>query len=617
MHYQNVSLERIGLPGLPIFAPRGLVRAFWLSRVDAYLGGQRLPLESFRSKAPPENMCMADICWKDVTIMPMAPNSLSLTKGRAMLNAQILGDWKANRPYTGARLVCLALAFPLALSAGCATTLREWAENGFMVGPNYCKPAAPTECQWIDFQKDPRVSADEVDTSHWWRALNDPKLNRVIHLAANQNISLRAAGTRILQAQAIRGIAVGNIFPQTQQLLADYTRVQDSKNVANANATTNFDHWGAGFNFAWEIDFWGRFARALEAADAELDASIEDYDDVLVILLSNVATSYVNIRTYQERIRLARENIELQQATYNVAMTRLKAKAVSKIDVYECQDNVARTKAVIETLKIGLRRENNALCVLMGMPPRDLTVEDLVGEGKIPTVPEEVAVGIPAELLRRRPDIRRAERIAAAQSARIGVAESELFPHLSINGTLGWESKNLSDLFTSRSTSGSIGPGLTWSILNYGRLRWAVREQEAFFEELVFNYQNTVLQAAREVEDAIVGFLGSQSQASALREGATAMAEAERLCLLEAKEGGRNYDRLYVVQLEKTQRQDEWARARGDIPLNLIQIYRALGGGWEIRLDCEEESRTAVVVSDEEPEPVPPPKPQRVSSRRR
>jgi NodT family efflux transporter outer membrane factor (OMF) lipoprotein len=507
--------------------------------------------------------------------------------------------------WIGRYRVCVALLMAAGLASGCASSLHNWVANGFKVGPNYCQPGAPLEAQWIDFHRDERIRDESPDTSSWWTVFDDAKLNELVNLALQQNLTLRTAGTRILEARAIRGIAVGGLFPQTQQAIGAFSRVSESGNVANPVNDLHYNLWEGGFNLSWELDFWGRFRRGIEAADAELNSSVESYDDVLVILLSEVATNYVQIRTFQERLRLARDNVKSQSQTMDVAQKRFNEKAISKIDLLEMRNNVAQTKALAETLELGLRRANDALCVLMGIPPRDLIAEPMVAEGPLPAAPPQVAVGIPAELLRRRPDIRRAERLVAAQSARIGIAQSDLYPHFAINGVLDWQTRNLNQLFTPQSLSGAVGPAFTWNILNYGRLVNLVRLEEARFEGLVYTYQNTVLTAQREAEDALVGFVRSQEQEKNLRDAVAALSEAEQLALSEATEGGRNYNRLYVIQFRKTQQQDDWAVSRGDIALNLIGIYRALGGGWQIRLQSSAPA-SAMVIADDAPAPTPP-----------
>jgi len=477
-----------------------------------------------------------------------------------------------------------ALVIPLLATTGCGTTLREYVRNGFQVGPDYRKPAASVESAWIDYQKDPRVKVGDVDTSQWWTVFNDTKLNGLIQQASQQNLSLRVAGTRILQAQAVRGIAAGNLFPQVQQAFGSYDRVQVSRNVANSPPNKHFDHWGTGFNLSWELDFWGRYRRGLESADAALDATIEGYDNVMVLLLSDVAATYVQIRTLQEELRLVQENVALQKQSLAIAEAQYRAGQTDASDVLQTRNNVEQTEAIIPSLQAALRQSNNALCILLGIPPRDLLPE--LGDGPIPTASPDVVLCIPADLLRRRPDVRQAERLVAAQCAQIGVAESELYPHFAINGVLQWQSAGLRTLFNSGSTAGSIGPSFVWNILNYGRIQNSVLQQQALFQQAVYSYQETVLKAQREAEDGIVGFLQSQDQTEKLQLAVQDITALNGILLTQANAGATNFDRVFVVQAQATVQQDNYAVSQGTIALNLIRIVRALGGGWQIRLNA-------------------------------
>ncbi len=495
------------------------------------------------------------------------------------------GDTRQRSPHCvpplWVRTLCLLCLIGTLVSSGCATSLRQWAGNGFKVGPNYTSPAALVEPEWIDFGADPRLLAGE-SSPLWWNAFNDPQLNRLILVASQENLTLREAGTRILQAQAVRGIAAGNLFPQVQQAFGSFDQVQVSRNIANSPLIKNFGQWDTGFNLSWEIDFWGRYRRAIESADATLDASIEGYDNVLVLLLADVGATYVQIRTLQEELRLVRENVRLQQESGGIAQAQFNAGAADKADVLQLQNNVEQTESLIPALEAALRQANNALCVLLGIPPRDLTAE--LGVGPIPQAASQVAVGIPADLLRRRPDIRQAERLVAAQSAQIGVAESELYPHFALNGVLDWQTQTLDDLFTPGSVGGSVGPAFVWNIFNYGRINNSIRQQDALFQQTVYSYQQTVLAAQQETEDAIVGFLKSQDQAAKLRSAVDAITQLNSLLLVQANAGARDYNRVYVVQAQKTIQEDNLATTQGAVALNLIGIYRALGGGWQIRL---------------------------------
>jgi NodT family efflux transporter outer membrane factor (OMF) lipoprotein len=488
-------------------------------------------------------------------------------------------------PQLLARAVCVAGLVAALLAAGC-TSPREYVRNGFKVGPNYCKPAAPVEVQWIDFQKDPRVKADDVDLSAWWKVFNDPQLDQVVKTASQQNLTLRAAGTQILQAQAVLGIAVGNIFPQVQQAVGSYSRNQLSKNTANPAPRPYFNQLATGFNLSWELDFWGLYRRSIESADASLDATVENYDNVLVLLVSNVASTYVQIRTLQQELRLVKENVRLQKDSMKIAEAQWKAGQANEGDFLQTRNNVEQTEALIPPLEASLRQANDALCILLGIPPEDLIAK--LGEGPqfpIPTVPADVAVGVPADLLRRRPDVRQAERLAAAQCAQIGVAESELYPHFAINGVIQWQAKNLNQLFTPHSMTGSVGPSFTWNILNYGRLLNGVRQQQALFEQTVFTYQSTVLSAQQETEDALVGFLKAQDQTVDLQRAVRDIEQLNSILMVQAQAGATDWNRVYVIEAQATTQENNLATSLGNVALNLIQVYRALGGGWQIRLD--------------------------------
>jgi NodT family efflux transporter outer membrane factor (OMF) lipoprotein len=476
----------------------------------------------------------------------------------------------------------LIIALLLLSGSGC-TSFGDWVNNGFKVGPNYLKPPAPVANDWID-SKSRGVNTAAADLQTWWSVFNDPKLNSLIEQAYGQNLDVRTAGTRILAARAQRNIAAGNLFPQFQEAFANVSRNAVSGNIANVppGFARFFDDNSAGVNLAWEIDFWGRFRRGVEAANAELDASIENYDDALVLMISEVASNYVQIRVFQQRLRYVADNIAIQNELVKFAEDRLKGGVGRKIDQGQQRSNLTDTLALKEQLEIGLRLANNRLCILLGVPVRDLIPE--LGEGPIPVTPPEVAVGMPADLLRRRPDVRRAERLVKAQSARIGIATADLYPRISLLGSLGYEAENFSDLFTSKSFFGSIGPDIRWDILNYGRLVNGIRFQDAVFQTRVLDYQNAVLRAGREVEDGIVQFLRAQSQTRQLAESAKEAKIAAEEAVILSKDVKFDLNQAFVTSNFLVGQQDKLAVASGDIALGLIQVYRALGGGWEIRM---------------------------------
>jgi NodT family efflux transporter outer membrane factor (OMF) lipoprotein len=469
----------------------------------------------------------------------------------------------------------VALLVAVALFSGC-TTLRQWWRNGFKVGPNFVQPPAPVAEVWVDCQ-DPRVKCEPALDCVWWTVFNDPTLNGLIETAYRQNLNLRIAGTRILEARASRGIAVGNLFPQSQTALSTYAHAQISRNLG-LPLPGSVNIWADGFNASWEADLWGRYRRTIEAANADLDASTERYGETLVLFYSEVATNYVQMRTFEQRLEYARKNVDIQQGSLKLAEARFNSGRGSELDVTQARSSLAQTEAIIPPLIVGRRQAANQLCILMGTPVTDLANE--LQPAPIPQAPPEVAVGVPADLLRRRPDIRRAASEVAAQSARIGVAEADLYPRLALNGFLGYAASDLKDLFASKSFLGFIVPTLQWNILNYGRIANNIRVQDARLQGAALQYQQTVLTAGREVEDALVGFLQSQQQAAKLEASVREAERSVQLVMLQFEGGVTDFNRVFSTQATLVTLQDQLASTRGNIALNLIQVYRALGGGW-------------------------------------
>jgi NodT family efflux transporter outer membrane factor (OMF) lipoprotein len=482
----------------------------------------------------------------------------------------------------------VAVLFAVSLS-GC-TPFTEYIHNGLKVGPNYQKPPAPVAKTWID-AADKRVRPESDDLSKWWTVFNDPVLNSLVCMASRQNLTLRQAGFQVLLARAQRNIAVGNLFPQTQQATGDHTSNAISFEDANRNnsatfASRFFPQWDFGFNLSWELDFWGRFRREVESAEDTLDASVENYDAVLVTLLGDVATAYVQIRTLEAEIKLTEANVDLQRKTLVIAQARFKGGAITELDVDQAQSNLSQTESEVPQLKIQLRQANNQLSILLGIPPEDL--QPRLGTAGIPTAPVEVAAGIPADLLRRRPDVLKAERQAAAQCAQIGIADAEFYPQIALNGNIGYSAEQFNRLFHPTAFVGSFGPAFQWNILNYGRILNNVRAQDAQFQALVATYQQTVLSAAQDVENGLVTFLQAQDEVKYLAESVQAAEKAVTVALAQYKGGAIDFNRVAVVEQNLVTQQNLLAQAQGSIDLGLIQIYRALGGGWEIRLgDCE------------------------------
>ena len=306
------------------------------------------------------------------------------------------------------------------------------------------------------------------------------------------------------------------------------------------------DQWNFGFNLAWELDFWGRFRRAVLSPRAQLDASVDNYDAVLVTLLSDVSQYYAQMRQYQEQIELTRRNVKLQRDVLQVIQARLAVGTVTALDVAQQQTPLSQIESQIPVFEIQLRQSQDQLCTLLGIPPSDLQAR--LGQRPIPTAPSEVVVGIPAQLLERRPDIRAAERNAAAQAQQIGIAQANLYPHISITGTLGYSAQNASQLFTPSAFAGSVGPSFQWNVLNYGRLANNVRLQDAKFQQSLLDYRTAVLTADQEAEDGLVSFLRSQEQTRILTEAVVAANEAFQIVLNQYRVGAVDFNRLAIIE---------------------------------------------------------------------
>ena len=474
------------------------------------------------------------------------------------------------------RALALALMVLVLGGSGCTSGLSRWWHNGGKLGPDYCPPPAPLAASWVTTE--PRTQAGLTAEAPWWTVFNDPTLNALVENAYRQNLTLRTAAARILQARAQRNIAAGNLFPQSQTAVGGYAHGQISRNLT-LPFPPNFDVWATGFNASWELDFWGRYRRLIESSNAAVDASMEGYNDALVILLAEVATNYVQMRTYEERLRFARHNVEIQQGSLQLTQAKFNGGVGTELDVRQATSSLAQTEANIPPLEAGRRQAINQLCILLGQPVTDIAAG--MPLANIPVAPVRVAAGIPAELLRRRPDIRQAERQVASQSAQIGVAEADLYPRFAINGFLGYAASDLDHLFGPKSVLGFVIPSFQWNVLNYGRVTNNIRVQEAKLQEVTLEYQQKVLTAGREVEDALVAFVKSHEQAIKLGEGVTAAERSVELVGIQFNGGIVDFNRVYNTQTLLVNEQDQLAQTRGNIAINLINVYRALGGGWQ------------------------------------
>ena len=449
------------------------------------------------------------------------------------------------------------------------------------VGPDFEEPEAAVNSTWELFESE-RVKTEPPRSIEWWQVFSDPVLNELVAGAVAQNLSLEAAGLRVLEARAQLGIAVGQMYPQQQSIdgAAIYTdRSERGSNTGGGDLSSW--QYNLGVSAGWELDFWGRFRRGVEAADANLLASIAAYDSVLVLLIAQVVDTYVVIRTAEKQLAIARENVRLQQRSYEITDNLFRNGEQSELDRQQALTLLLGTEATIPSLQASLDQSRNALSTLLGQPPGEIA--RLIGEtGVIPEPPTEVGVGIPADLLRRRPDVLQAELQAAAQSARIGVATADLYPSFVLSGSLGLVS-------TSGTSSDSDnlqfvgGPSFNWPIFNYGRLKNNIRVQDARFQQTLVNYENTVLNAAREVEDAITGYVRGQVEQEILARGVASAKRSTDISMLRYREGFADYQRVLNAQQSLFGQQNRYVDARSDSIRSLTALYRSLGGGWEIR----------------------------------
>ena len=463
-----------------------------------------------------------------------------------------------------------------------------------MVGPDFVKPEAPVAEEWTEIEV-PGLVKGKTDYSAWWEAFDDPVLNQLIEKAYQQNLTLEVAGLRILQARAQLGIAIGSLYPQKQRAYGEYAANQQSESLGTPVFDPQYGSLGLGFDAAWELDVWGKYRRSVESGAANLEATIAGYDDILVSITAEAARSYIQIRTFEKRLEITQENVKIQERSLALALARFEGGEVSKLDVTQARSLLYNTKALVPSLQTSLEQTKNALAILLGVLPGELEIM-ITGPVKIPEVSQDIIVELPAELLRRRPDVRLAELRVAAQSPQIGIAKADLYPHFSLFGAIGWKATNasfpgednsLGDLFSSKSLFWTAGPSISWDIFNYGRIKNRVRAEDALFQQTVVKYRNSVLDAHKEVENAIVAFLRSREEETFLKGSVESSEESVRLSLLQYEEGLLDFQRVLDTQRVLSTQANRWSGTQGRVSTNLVALYKALGGGWQIRIGKE------------------------------
>jgi NodT family efflux transporter outer membrane factor (OMF) lipoprotein len=436
------------------------------------------------------------------------------------------------------------------------------------VGPDFVRPEVPVNPEWLDAELG-EFETDAADLEAWWQVLEDPVLDELIATARRENNNLEIAGLRVLESQARLNIAIGNKYPQQQVLAGNVSAIGASETTPNTGTTdTNFTEFNVGASVVWEIDFWGRFRRGIESADAGMLASIASYDEALLLLTAQVADVYALIRATEEQLRLARDSYAIQERSYKIAEVLYRNGSSSELDALQAKTQLLGTAAVIPDLETSLRQLKNALAVLLGRTPGNID-DILKGEGDLPTIPDSVAVGIPANVLRQRPDVRRAELQALAQNALVGVAEADLYPSFTLTGSLGLTAAE----GTTSTSSGDSGADRLFS--------------SARLQQSLIAYRETVIQAAREVEDAMAAYVGTQAQDVILAEGVHTARRSAELSLLRYQEGFADYQRVLQAQQSLFGQQQRYAANRGNVLRSFVALYRGLGGGWQTTAPTE------------------------------
>jgi len=450
------------------------------------------------------------------------------------------------------------------------------------LGPDYAEP----EIAWLDDWQ-PDLYGQVTDPEHhstqdlafWWELFDEPALNRLIDTAKRANPSLRIAGLRVLESRAVLGIAGSNLYPQVQQVggAVSYVNTQQRGGNYPAERSQDLAAYQASLSIGWELDFWGRFRRGVESADAAFFASITNQQDAQVLLAAQVADFYFAHRTTRLRIAIARENAERQKRSFEITERIYISGQGSELDFQQARTQYLATLATIPDLEITLTRIRNALAALLGRPPGDLP-ELAAIDTPLPATDDAIVADIPARLLMRRPDIRTAAWQVAAQSAQIGIAQADYYPAITLFGSIGWSGDTLS----ATPDTGSIGagPSLTWNLFDHGRIANNVRLQDARLQQRIEVFQNTTLQAAREIDDAAVTVVKSREQQAILHEAVTAAERSLQLANTRYQEGYADFQRVLDAQRVLFTQAERELVNQGSHVSAVIALYKALGGGW-------------------------------------
>ncbi|MGL4317036.1 MAG: efflux transporter outer membrane subunit [Pseudomonas sp.] len=463
--------------------------------------------------------------------------------------------------------------------------LRPWAllyaatlGGCVQLGPDFQSPHQG----WIDHWDSDALAAastqqPQPDQRQWWAQFDDPLLDRLISEADVHNPNLRIAALRILEVRAQLAIARSGRYPQVQQASANALYLDHNQYDGNPKLDSSAWQYGSGFDIGWELDFWGRYSRAIESADANYFATQANYEDALVLLRAQVAQTYYALRTAEARLGIARDNATLQKRSLDITERLFNSGNSDELDLQQAKTQYLATLSSIPELETQVAQTRNALAVLIGQPPGSLP--ELSSEtALVPLIQQALLDDVPANLLLRRPDVRAAELQVAAQSALIGVAETDLYPSISLLGSIGWSASSLNG--SPETINLGAGPSLTWNLFDHGRLRNNVRVQDARLQQLIEAYRDRVRQAAREADDAATGLSKALERERILREASFSAKRSLTLANAQYREGYSDFQRVLDAQRALFAQQDSYLLARSAALSNLIDLYRALGGGW-------------------------------------
>jgi NodT family efflux transporter outer membrane factor (OMF) lipoprotein len=445
------------------------------------------------------------------------------------------------------------------------------------VGPNYSPPEMKAPATW--HKKISGVTADKQSEQEilakWWTTFNDPVLSNLMERAITGNLNLKQALNNVNQARIQRGITDTNRFPTvngTGSVGRSY-----SKDLRGDFTGTN--SFRAGLDASWELDIFGGVKRSLEAADANLQATQESYRDALVSLLAEVALNYIDVRSYQSRLQVAESNLKSQEETYNITKWRYQAGLITELDEENAAKLLEQTRSQIPSLKSGLEQAKNRIATLLGSEPGAVGSE-LEEYKPVPVTPKTVAVGIPVDLLRRRPDLRKAERSLAAQTARIGVAEADQYPKISLSGNIGLSALTLGKFFSTDGLSTGASSGISWPVYQAGKITKNIELQWAIQEQQLIAYKAALLTALQDVENALIAYSYEQTRRESLSKEVQFAKQAAEISRAQYSSGLIDFQSVLEAETTLLSAQDQLAQSDAQVVSDVVSLYKALGGGW-------------------------------------